>query len=116
MGLLQRFGHDPQIIHLRELTVEGQTFFGPGPRDDIDGFPKTRPTLFHVNADPIKFLTLVATAYARFQASPTQHVEHGEFLRHQDGVVQWQNHHGRADPQAPGARRHVASKAKKARE
>ena len=102
MGLLQRLGQDPQVVHVGEFAVISQPFFGPGFADDIDCLIEPFAALVDVHADAVELLALVAGADPQIEPPTTDVVNHGCFFGHQDGIVQGQHDHGGADADALG--------------
>ena len=101
---------------MRKLTMIRECFFGPGACDDIDRLTEACPTLVDRHPQPIKLLTLIATAHPKVQAPTAQDIEHGGLFCHHDGVMKGQDTHRRANAHAPGAGCHMASKREQARE
>ena len=87
----------PEVVHVDILTVERQRFLGPRLSDHLRGFAEPRPALVHIDAKPIKLLTLVATPHADLHPATAQHIQHGDLFGHQNRIVQREHHYGSAN-------------------
>src|SRR5215470_16916536 len=74
----------PQVVYVGELTMERQRFLGPRLPHHLRGFTEAGAALVHINAQPIKLLTLIATPDADLHPSAAQHIQHGDLFGYQD--------------------------------
>src|SRR5262245_43354543 len=61
--LLHGLREHPQVVHIGILTMERQRVLGPRLSDHLHSLAEAGAALVHINAKPIKLLTLVATSY-----------------------------------------------------
>ena len=108
VGLLDRLGKHPQIVHVGELSVVGELLLGPGLDHHVHGLVEPFPALVDVHADAFKLLALIAGSDAQVKAPAADDVQHGDLFGYQYRVVQGQDNHGRADSDILGAPGHGA--------
>ena len=71
MGLLERFGNHPEIIHVRKLTMNVRVSSVQA-RLITSMASRKRPAFVDQHPQPIKLLTLIATAHPKVQAPTAQ--------------------------------------------
>jgi len=103
IGLLHGLGEHPEVIDVGVLAVVGEAFLGPCLDDDIDGFLEPFAAGVDVDAHAVELLLLITSADAEVDASVADHIQHGHFLGHQDGIVQGQDDDRSADADVFGA-------------
>ena len=105
-GFCTGLGSTQRSSDVGVLAVVGEPFLGPGLDDHVDGFLEPLAAGVDVDADAVEFLLLVAGADAEVEAAVADHIQHGDFLGDEDGVVQGQDDYGGADADVFGASRH----------
>ena len=108
IGLLRRLRQDPQVIDVGELAVIRDALFRPRLNHHVHGFLEPLPAGVDVHAQAVELLLLVAGADAEVDSAPAEHVQHGYFFGHQDGVVERQDDDRRADADVLRAAHHRA--------
>ena len=105
MGLLDRFGLDMHVFDLGKLAFESNGVFCPQTPEQVEPFPQTSRALWAGHTKAGEFIDPITLSDSEIEPPVGEVVNERHVFGHPDRMVEGEQQHKRANPNAFGPRR-----------